>query len=263
MDFGASNDDGLAPGAQGEGRPPARPREGKPAAEAPQAARRETRERPPAAAALPPRASEPDGWPLYLLAFAIAVLWALGPIAFAVGYRSGTAPLQYDRFALTVFSLLAIGPGALVFGVAYFIRQGQKLAAEARRARELEAALMTPALRAAAEAGDITRAVREEIASATAAADLARESLEALRQALAAEADSLVQATHASLNAAQQLSGELGRERGELEALGRSLESQAVRAGAGVRVAGVDHERGARRRSGATPSARSPRAPRG
>jgi hypothetical protein len=192
----------------------------------------ERRERPSVAAQrTTPRGAPPAAWPIYLAAFAIAVLWALGPIAFAVGYRHAVAPLHDDRFALLVFALLAVGPGALVFGVAWFVRQGQRLAFAARRAQELEATLLTPALRAAAQAGDVTRAVREEIASASAAADLARESLQALRQALAAEAESLVAATHGSLDAAQRLSGELGRERGELEALGRSLEAQAVRAG--------------------------------
>jgi hypothetical protein len=119
---------------------------------------------------------------------------------------------------------------ALVFGVAYFIRQGQKLAAETRWARQLEASLLTPALRAAAQASDVTKAVREEITAAAAAADAARQSLDALRQALAAEAQGLGRASEASLDAAQRLSGELGRERGELEALADALDAQASRA---------------------------------
>jgi len=183
-----------------------------------------------AAPSAPSASEDPKGWPIYLLAFAVAVLWALGPLAFAVGYRNAVAPLQNDRFGLVVFGLLAVGPAALVFAVAYCVRQAQKLAAERRRAQATEAALLAPALRAAARAGDVARAVREEIASAAAAADLARDSLEALRRALAGEAEGLVQATHASLSAAQQLSGELGRERGELEALTRGLDSQAARA---------------------------------
>ena len=172
----------------------------------------------------------PPAWPLYLTAFAVAVLWALGPIAFAIGYRSGLAPLQHERFAFIVFTLLAVGPAALMFGAAFFLRQGQKLAAEARRTRELEQAMLAPALRAAAEAGEVTRGVRDQIAAATAAAAEAREGLNALRQALSTETDGLVQATQASLSAAQQLSGELGRERGELEALAQSLDTQAARA---------------------------------
>lgn len=238
MDFGASNDDGqrsvtpeaAAPETAAQDEPRIEPPSAVAAApppETPRTVRRAPMSEPAAAA---PRRSPPSAWPIYLTAFAVAVLWALGPIAFAVGYRSATAPLQNDRFAMLVFALLAIGPAALVFGVAFFVRQGQKLAAETSRIRELEQVLLTPALRAAAEAGEVTRAVREEIAAAAAAADTARESLTALRQALSSQTDGLAQATSASLNAAQQLSGELGRERGELEALTQSLDSQAARA---------------------------------
>jgi len=228
LTFGASNDDALAqpPEAAASAAAPSEP----PAArDAPQ---RDPANPPPEAAAPVElrRTPLPSATPIYLTAFAVAVLWALGPIAFAVGYRQHTSPLQNDHFALIVFALLAIGPAALVFGVAWFVRQGQLLAAEARRTRELEQALLTPALRAAADAGEVTRVVREEIAAAAAAADAARESLTALRQALSTQTESLVQATHASLGAAQQLSGELGRERGELQALAQTLDSQAARA---------------------------------
>ena len=233
--FGASNDDGLASSARKTGPRKdvykeaasiARSQLGLgPEDDAPEAEEAEF------VSAAAPRTPSPSAWPIYLTAFAVAVLWALGPIAFAVGYRSATAPLQNDRFALIVFALLAIGPAALVFGVAFFIRQGQKLAAETRRTRELEQTLLTPALRAAAAAGEVTRAVREEIAAAAAAADAARESLAGLRDVLSAQTEGLVEATNTSLGAARQLSGELGRERGELQALAQALDSQAARAG--------------------------------
>ena len=64
---------------------------------------------------------------------AVATLWALTPIAFVLGYRSQIAPMGDPRFALAIFALLAIGPAALVFVAAYVLRQGQKLAFEARR----------------------------------------------------------------------------------------------------------------------------------
>lgn len=226
LDFGASNDDARASGEE------AAPKDKTAAvlqASTPAPAEPPVERAPPKRARAAGRGA-PSGFVVYLVAFAVAVLWALGPIAFAVGYRSGVAPLQHDRFALIVFSLLALGPAVLVFGVAWFIRQGQLLAAETQRTRELEQTLLTPALRAAVEAGEVTRAVREEIAAAASAADVARESLSALRQVLSGQTESLVQATQSSLNAAQQLSGELGRERGELQALTQALDSQAVRA---------------------------------
>jgi len=240
LNFGASNDDGLAkPAAEGTRRSAAHePQPSSPFAVAPgEAPLRADRTWAVAEPELRsstqqarPLSDLPPAWPIYLTAFAVAVLWALGPIAFAIGYRSGVAPLQHERFAFIVFSLLAVGPAALMFGAAFFLRQAQRLAAEARRSRELEKAMLAPALRAGAEAGEVTRAVREQIAAAAAAAAEAREGLAALRHALSSETENLVEATHASLNAAQQLSGELGRERGELEALAQTLDSQAARA---------------------------------
>lgn len=163
LDFGASNDDALRSPATEAAADEASTPEAEP--EAPSATI-EAATAPVASSATPRRATAvAEAWPLYLTAFAVAVLWALGPIAFAVGYRSGVAPLQNDRFALIVFGLLAVGPAALVFGAAFILRQGQKLAAEARRTRELEQVLLAPALRAAADAGEVTRAVREQIAS--------------------------------------------------------------------------------------------------
>ncbi|MGH6911668.1 MAG: polar localization protein TipN, partial [Phenylobacterium sp.] len=97
----------------------------------------------------------PPGWPIYLVALAVAVLWALAPIAFAVGYRGGVEPLRQDAFALAVFALLAIGPAFFVFGAAYMLRQGQKLAAEARRARAMAEDMLTPAMTAAGRAGQV------------------------------------------------------------------------------------------------------------
>ncbi|HEY1180564.1 MAG TPA: hypothetical protein VGF17_30780, partial [Phytomonospora sp.] len=47
----------------------------------------------------------PPAWPIWLVAAAVALLWAAAPIAFAVGYRNQVAPLQYDPFALAVFAL--------------------------------------------------------------------------------------------------------------------------------------------------------------
>jgi hypothetical protein len=171
----------------------------------------------------------PSGWPIYLIALAVSVLWALAPIAYALGYRNRVEPLQNDAFALAVFALLAVGPAAFVFGAAYMIRQGQKLAAEARRAKAMAETMLSPALSAAARAGDVVSGVREEIIRAGAAADQARETLLALRRALAEEGERLVEATQTSLRTAQELSGVLGRERSEMGALATTLDSQATR----------------------------------
>jgi len=171
----------------------------------------------------------PSGWPTWLIAVAVAALWALAPIAFAVGYRNNVAPLQNDPFALTVFALLAIGPAIFVLGCAYMIRQGQKLGYEARRAKAMAEDMLSPALVAASRAGDVTLAVREEIGRAAAAAEEARETLIAMRDALAFETDKLTGATAQSVRTAQELATTLGRERAEMGGLAQTLDAQATR----------------------------------
>ena len=171
----------------------------------------------------------PPAWPVYLAAFLVAGLWALAPIAFAVGYRNAVAPLTNDLFALTVFGLLAVGPAAFVFFAAYMVRQGQKLGAEARRAKAMAEDMLSPAMAAAARAGDVVQGVRDEIVRAGTAADEARETLLALRDAIAAESEHLVESTDASIRTTRELTTTLGRERTEMGALAHSLDAQAAR----------------------------------
>ncbi|WP_293907899.1 polar localization protein TipN [Phenylobacterium sp.] len=174
-------------------------------------------------------ATAPAGWPTWVIAVGVAALWALGPIAFAIGYRGNVAPLQSDPFAIAVFALLAIGPAAFVLGAAYMIRQGQTLAFEARRSKAMAEDMLSPALFAAARAGDVAHAVRDEISRAAGAADEARETLTALRDALAFETDKLTGATAQSVRTAQELATTLGRERSEMSGLAQTLDAQATR----------------------------------
>jgi hypothetical protein len=171
----------------------------------------------------------PAGWPVYVVALGVSVLWAAAPIAFAIGYRNNVAPLRDDQFALAIFALLAIGPAAFVWGCAYMIRQGQKLAAESRRAKAMAEDMLSPALTAAARAGHVVQAVREEIVAAGAAAEEARDILLALRQALSQETEQLSRATASSVRTAEGLAGALGRERTEMSLLANTLDAQATR----------------------------------
>ena len=171
----------------------------------------------------------PSGWPTWIIAVGIALLWALGPIAFAVGYRGNVAPLHNDPFALLVFALLAIGPGIFVLGAAYMIRQGQTLAHETRRTKAMAEDMLAPALLAAARSGEVAQSIRDEIARAGAAADEARETLVALRESLAFETDNLAGATAQSVRTARELAETLGRERGQMTELAYTLDNQATR----------------------------------
>ena len=238
MDFGRPEDDAVADALTGESAPEAlafRSLDVSEASSAPIAASSAER-----STALTPQvgpqalnfdrdARPPAGWPIWLIAVAVAVLWALAPIAFAIGYRSNVAPLTQEPFALAVFALLALGPAAFVFGAAYMIRQAQKLAFEARRSRGAAEEMLSPALLAAARTGDVAQSIRDEIARAGSAADEARETLSALREALAFETDRLTGATAQSVRTAQELAATLGRERSEMSGLAQTLDAQAAR----------------------------------
>lgn len=176
----------------------------------------------------------PAGWPIWLAALVVAGLWALAPIAFALGYRSQIAPLGDPRFAILVFAFLAIGPAVLVFVAAYALRQGQKLAFEARRAKAMTDDMLGPAVVAAARAGDVAKAVRDEIALASVAAEEARDALLALREALADQTAHLSEAATGSVRSAKDLAGVLGQERLELGGLVEALDTQASRVVDGV-----------------------------
>lgn len=170
----------------------------------------------------------PPAWPIYGGAAALSALWALAPIAYAWGYRGEVVPFQNDVFALGVFALLAIAPAVLVWVAAYAVREGQKLAAEARRAQAMADEMLTPALLAAGRAGDVAQGVREEIVRAGEAAQEARETLLALRAALAAETEQLVAAAASSARTAEGLTRALSDERGQMQALAQGLDAQST-----------------------------------
>ncbi|MDP1987572.1 polar localization protein TipN [Phenylobacterium sp.] len=170
----------------------------------------------------------PPAWPIYAGAAAISALWALAPIAYAWGYRGDVVPFQNDVFALGVFGLLALAPAVLVWVVAYALRQGQKLALEARRTQRLADELVSPAMVAAGRAGEVVQNVREEIVRAGEAAHDARETLAALRAALAAETEQLVNAAQASARTAENLTRALSHERTEMTTLAGRLDAQST-----------------------------------
>ncbi|MBA4014014.1 MAG: polar localization protein TipN [Phenylobacterium sp.] len=169
-----------------------------------------------------------SGWTIYMAALVVSVLWACAPIAFAWGYRRSVAPFDFEPFAVAVFAALAIGPAALVWALAYMVRQGQLLGAEARRTKALADEMVTPAMAAGAQTVDLVHAMREEIARAGAAAQEARDTIIVLRQALAGESEELAAAAANAARTAQGLSQTLGRERSELGGLAQTLDSQAT-----------------------------------
>ena len=175
----------------------------------------------------PKPVKDPASWPVYLVALVVTVLWAGAPIAYAVGYRNGVEPLQYDPFALAVFAALAVGPMALVWLCAYAMVQAMRLSAEVRRSRELANQMLAPAALAASEAGVVVEAVRRQIDDAEAAAGRTRETMASLRETLEQETGRLNDAASGSRRTAADLAETLAAQRRELESLSASLQEQA------------------------------------
>ena len=181
--------------------------------------------------------------PVYIAAVVVAALWAI--IVGAVA-----TPLEASGHALAILLLLAFGPAALVFGLAYMIRQGHKLAAASRGPDDQGVAMFGPALRAAASAGEATHVMGYEMAAAVAAADRAQDDLSALRRALAGEHEA-IQAISAFLDDSLGLAGRIGAERRGLERLSRTLDAQLKDAAELIdqalrRVVSLSREAGAR-----------------
>src|SRR5258708_12564545 len=79
------------------------------------------------------------------------------------------------------------------------VRQGKKLGGEPRRTKAMAEDMLAPAVVAAARAGQVTQGVRDEIVRAGAAAEVARETLLALREALATESQKLLDSADLSV----------------------------------------------------------------
>ncbi len=183
---------------------------------------------PPAVLYRAEKIKEPSGSPIWIGAFLVSALWAVAPVAFALGWRWKIEPLGDDPLALGLFAVLAIGPAALVFVAAYALVQGRKLAAEVRRARDATSRLLGPAAMAAAETGSVIESVRLQIDSATGAAHEARETMLALRQAMAEETERLAAAAAQSTRVAADLAVTLGAEREQLAELSGELDARAT-----------------------------------
>ena len=164
----------------------------------------------------------------WTLATAIAVLWALAPIAFALGYARGVPAFKVEGFALMVFSGLALGPALLTLLGAYMLRQATSISDELRRNRTLTDRLVTPAVLAAAGASSAVDSMREGVENAAAAAERAREHIISLRQALAEETARLAEAAADSAKMANQLAQGLGHERTAMETLSQSLDARST-----------------------------------
>ena len=173
----------------------------------------------------PRRASDA---PVWLAAAFVSILWGLAPIAFAIGYRQGKAPFDYDPFVLLVLGGMALGPAGLVWVAARLWVEARRLRGESERAARLADEMVAPAVAAGIRAGEIATGLEAEIARAGQTANLASRKLEDLRAALEAESGRLDAAARLAGGSAETLATGLGRERERLEGLASGLDARTT-----------------------------------
>ena len=168
----------------------------------------------------------PSDAPVWLAATFVSGLWAFAPIAFALGYRQGRAPFDYDPFVLLILGAMAVGPAGLVWVAASLFVEGRRLRRESQRAARLADEMVAPAVAAGLRTGEIALGLQAEMARVGEAASLASRQLEGLRAALQVESDLLDTAAGSAGTAAKEMAAGLGRERERLEGLASGLDAR-------------------------------------
>lgn len=166
----------------------------------------------------------------YVIAALAGLTWSGSFVAFVLGFAARIAPLTYSPFQAVVLGALTILPAGFMITAAAALRQGARLAAETRRARRLADDLITPAALAAAEAGGVLNAVRQEVERAAGAAHTVKDEFASLRDAFGEETDRM-SGVAADVQRTSRVMGEtLAQERdgvaalvAELQARGREL----------------------------------------
>ncbi|AQR61603.1 tipN [Brevundimonas sp. LM2] len=162
----------------------------------------------------------------YAIAGVASALW-IGGVAAWAAYEIGAGDVLADPLRLAIYTLIALAPAGLALMLAHAIRQGNGLALETRRARQLAEALVAPTALAAQQAGDVLSALRNDIDQAALAAERARNDMALLREALSLETNRLNEAAENAGRTARRLTEQLGREREEMATLGGRLDGQA------------------------------------
>lgn len=178
----------------------------------------------------------PLGWArhVYLYAAIAAVAWAGMLFAYTIGYVGGLAGLLRAPMQLAVVFMMAVLPAVFVFAGAFAIRQGARLASEARWTRAMAEDFVTPAVLAAAKTGDIAAAVRVEVERVSAAALAAQGQLISVRETLAGETERLTEAAAQAQHTARAVGETLTRERDGVASLLAAVQGQSETLAAGV-----------------------------
>ena len=160
-------------------------------------------------------------------AFVAAAVWA-GGVASWLAYEVGSGAVELETLRVAVYALLALAPAGLILIIAQALRQGARLAAEIRRARELADNLTAPTALAARQSGDVLQGLRSDIDQAALAAERARNDLTLLRETLGQETQRLNDAAETAARTARRLSEQLAAEREAMSSLGGQLDTQAT-----------------------------------
>lgn len=163
----------------------------------------------------------------YVIAALAGLAWSGSFVAFVLAFQRNIAPLTYPPFEAIVLAVLTILPAGFMVMAASALRQGARLAAETRRARELAGELITPAAVAALETGGAIAAVREEVERAKDATLTARGEFIALRDSIGAETDRLNDVAADAQRTSRVMAETLGRERDAVASLVQELQTRA------------------------------------
>jgi hypothetical protein len=170
----------------------------------------------------------------YGFAILFALAMAITPAAFWIGAMRRTGPFQYDGFTFGLLALLGAGMAGLALSLAYSLRQGARLAAEARIARKQAEEMLQPALLAAAGTGSALEAVRLEIDNANAAAERARQTLDLVTKSMAAESALLFDTAAEANKTADAINVGFANEREGLGQLASQLDRQILDVGEAI-----------------------------
>ena len=170
----------------------------------------------------------------YLYAALAALAWAGMLFAYTIGYVGGIAGLLRAPMQLAVVCLMAALPAVFILAGAFAIRQGARLAAEARWTRTLAEDFVTPAAIAAARTGDIAAGVRAEVERASAAAIAAHGQLISVREALAGETERMTEAAAQAQHTSRVIGETLAREREAVSTLLAEMRGQSETLALGV-----------------------------
>ena len=166
-----------------------------------------------------------------IFAGALALLWALGMVAFLVGYYGGPAGISAQPLYLKAFiGFVIAGPPLVVIVCAWVFGRGLAMAASAELLADATDRLFAADETAARNAARLGRAVRRELDGLNAGLDGAFARLRALESVLENQIAALDEATARADVRAETVAARLTQERERIDMVASSLSDSSTRA---------------------------------